>query len=220
MRGGPGDIFVNIAGDEMTGPLTLQNNVSIYGRCVAGTERRLLVLDSADRVCLGDGAHTLYLLNNGDISEIVATVAYPVWTRRSLPIVCKTADETVNNSAVLQTDDELSLPVGANQVWVVHFYLRLTTDSPAFFRANISVPTGADYGGLGYQTSSPDILGFYPDHDLQTSYVQANKLVFMQALVGVGVNAGTVHLLWAQKTADASDTVVEAGSSMVAIRVE
>ena len=218
MRGGPGDIYVNIAGDEMTGTLVMQNNVPIWGRCVAGTERRLLVLDSADRVCLGDGAHTLYLLNNGDISEIVATVAYPVWTRRSLPIVCKTADETVNNSAVLQTDDELSLPVGANQVWVVHYYLWVTTTGAALFRANISVPAGADYYGTAYQEGSNNVEGFRSGVNLLTSYYQ-NKLVCMQALVRVGANAGTVHLLWAQRTAEVSDTVVEAESSMVAIRV-
>jgi hypothetical protein len=33
-------------------------------------------------------------------------------------IIRKTADETVNNSAVLQNDDELLFPIGANEVLV------------------------------------------------------------------------------------------------------
>ena len=218
MRGGPGDIFVNIAGDEMTGDLILQNDIAYCGKSLAGVAHDLLILSNANEIYLGDQYFPLYLINSGNIFERVSGVNYPVWTTRKLPVVCKTADETVNNSATLQTDDELSLPVTANSVWVVHFYLWVTTTDPAFFRANISVPTGADYCGTGYQCSSPSVLGFCPGADLQTSYITP-KLVFMQALVRVGANAGTVHLLWAQKTADASDTVVEADSSMVAIRV-
>ena len=216
MRGGPGDIFVNIAGDEMTGALILQNDVPLSGRDTTGAERLLIKLSPANRILVGDNLHPLYLLNNGDIVETVPGAEYPVWTRRSLPIVCKTADETVNNSITLQTDDELSLPVTANSVWVVHFYLWVTTTATALFRANISVPTGADYDGTGYEGSSSAISPFYSGWDLITAY--NGKLVFLQALIRVGANAGTVHLLWAQKTAEASDTVVEADSSMVAIR--
>jgi len=216
MRGGPGDIFVNIAGDEMTGTLVMQNSVPIWGRNVAGQPRHLVSLDNSDSLNLGDIYHPLYLRNNGYLFERYNGTSYDVWTKRSLPIVCKTADETVNNSATLQTDDELSLSVGANQVWVVHYYLWVTTTATALFRANISVPTGADYDGTGYEGSSSAISPFYSGWDLITAY--NGKLVFLQALIRVGVNAGTVHLLWAQKTAEASDTVVEADSSMVAIR--
>jgi len=218
MRGGPGDIFVNIAGDEMTGTLVMQNSVPIWSRNVAGQPRHLVSLDNSDSLNLGDIYHPLYLRNNGYLFERYNGTSYDVWTKRSLPIVCKTADETVNNSATLQTDDELSFPVEANTVWVVHYYLWVTTTDPAFFRTNISVPAGADYYGKGYQSFSSGILVFSPGVDLVTSYLTP-KLIFTHALVRVGVNAGTVHLQWAQKTADASDTVVEAGSSMVAIRM-
>ena len=216
MRGGPGDIFVNIAGDEMTGALILQNDVALNGRTTVGAERLLIKLAASNRVLVGDNLQPLYLLDDGNIVETTLGGEYPIWTRRSLPIVCKTADETVNNSVTLQTDDELSLSVGANTVWVVHYYLWVTTTATALFRANISVPTGADYDGTGYEGSSSAISPFYSGWDLITAY--NGKLVFLQALIRVGVNAGTVHLLWAQKTAEASDTVVEADSSMVAIR--
>src|SRR5690606_26427777 len=55
----------------------------------------------------------------------------------------KTEDETVNNSATLQDDDDLSFAIGANEVWAVEIYVQVNSSSSADFKYALSVPSGA-----------------------------------------------------------------------------
>ena len=54
-------------------------------------------------------------LTSAEVAALIATHAalFGLHTK----ITYKTADQTVNNSAVLQNDDHLLLAVGANEVW-------------------------------------------------------------------------------------------------------
>ena len=134
--------------------------------------------------------------------------------------VVKQADEIVNNSVVLQNDDELLFPVAANEIWTGLFLMRVFTDPAADFKFLFVVPAGAvmtgyfsNAGAVGY-TAEMDFtaLGYFPNGGV--SAFTASRLFYF-AYIGAAA-AGNVQLQWAQNAADVSDTKLLQGSSILA----
>ena len=148
-------------------------------------------------------------------------------------IVPKTADETVNNSAVLQNDDHLLLAIAANEVWLVEVTLLIQGASAnADFKCGWAYPTGCTikWGHLAKDTAAASGSGFMPSGGaLTTPIVIATETSVLvtglaniicgavyRAIVINGATAGTLNLQWAQNTATAEDTKVLANSCLIA----
>jgi len=133
-------------------------------------------------------------------------------------IVYKSADEIVNNSAALQDDNHLVLPLIANEVNLFQFYLLLTyntggikaaVNGPALIELNMGA-VGMSDAGVGYNTAG-----------VQTAY---NANVFLRGPGGAESGfavisgqikvsvAGNLILIWAQNAAVANDTTIKKGS--------
>lgn len=144
--------------------------------------------------------------------------------------VYKLTDEIVNNSAVLQDDNELFFTVVAGQkyLFTLNLIIVAASNAPDFLPA-FTFPTGTlNWTGIGLDTAATSaiasvrISGIAP----ATTGVAGPAFGAVSASTGLLINGsyscttgGTVRLQWAQSVATASDTTVKAGSSIQAIRV-
>lgn len=128
----------------------------------------------------------------------------------------KTADQTVNNSAALVNDSELFVAVVANARY--DFELRIVHNSGTTpdFKYGWTFPTGTT---MRYTQNTVPLAGtaFSLFVQIQTDTPQgeggaADRGLHAWGKVLVGSTAGTLRLQWAQSTANASDTIVRAGS--------
>lgn len=142
-------------------------------------------------------------------------------------IVRKTADEIVNNSAVLQNDDHLFFAVAANEVWAVQLVVHLLqgASATAYFKYAFTVPNGASiaYGGyynpasivnqalIGRGTATAGVA--IPDYDVPAGAV---KIIPIWVIIANGATAGNVQFQWAQATAVAIPTTVKTNSCLIA----
>ena len=139
-------------------------------------------------------------------------------------VVSKASDETVNNSTALQDDDDLLLPVGANEIWVVELTIRFTTHTDANFKYIFTLPAAGAFKGIDTELVTDTTLDYYAPVDLATEQVQGTATVTHAWILvkGVYVGAGTagnVQLQWAQQAAYGGDTKVLKGSYLIAHKV-
>ena len=137
-------------------------------------------------------------------------------------IAIKAADETVNNSTVLQNDDELTLAVEANTLYLLNIILVTNSGATPDFKFKITLPAGATmYGRV--EDPSPGV-GFSPQQFTEATASVAFAgtgsayVTFIKAGVIIAGTAGNVTLQWAQNTAEVSDTKVLTGSSFVLMK--
>lgn len=120
-------------------------------------------------------------------------------------IIRKAIDEIVNNSDVLQDDDELFFSVLANEVWHFILSIRVNSAADADFDYKMAIPAGAtcernDYMRKVPSTADATAETTMPCNGTDQIAIQSNNLY-----VGGG-NPGDVQLQWAQNTARVSDT--------------
>lgn len=138
-------------------------------------------------------------------------------------ITLKSADETVNNSIVLQNDDELLVPVAANEIWYLKYFIKITGTDTADFKFIFVLPAGGAMRGYdAYDLALLTNQHMVADRNFATqvdSHVPGGttgNVLFIEALyVGAGA-AGNVQFQWAQSNAEASDTKVLANSFILA----
>ena len=138
--------------------------------------------------------------------------------------VWKTADETVNNSDVLQDDDDLVLTVGANATFLVDGMLINSAAPGADLKIAFTGPAGATLAwvprGLaasaastsGEVTLAASTIGDGGALVTGTAGAGTKVTTLVTGLLIVGATAGSLQLRWAQNVADASDCVVHVGS--------
>lgn len=138
--------------------------------------------------------------------------------------VNKGSNETVNNSTTLQNDDALLWAVGINEVWEMFMWVNYTSSTVADFKYQIDGPASAvgDWSHSGYSTAlalnnggnlvlgTPYSLGGAGAIDLS---------VFIQGKIATAGTGGNIQFTWAQNALEASNTVVYAGSTLIALRV-
>jgi hypothetical protein len=150
-------------------------------------------------------------------------------------IVRKLADETVNNSAVLQDDDHLLLPVVANARYIFEIQLLLSSpNGTADWKFGWTFPTGTTmfWGAQVVGTGSTTLVQFGAAFDSQaptTLWDQATVAAIggaaitggfhARGVIRAGGTAGNVKLQWAQNTANASDSKLLADSVLIAHRI-
>ena len=134
-------------------------------------------------------------------------------------IVLKAADETVNNSDVLQNDDELLFAIAANEVWGFTFVIAWNSGTTPDIKFALAVPALATFAaaisggdGAGNDVRSMQVSGTA----LSLEGSAAEMAATIIGRVVNGANAGNLQLQWAQTTANASDTIVRANSYIIA----
>lgn len=141
--------------------------------------------------------------------------------------VVKTAEEIVNNSAVLQNDNELLIAVTASEVSLIIAMLRINIPSVnSDFRYLFTVPAGGTIKGFGLGLIGPlaDPQDMVTEANLAGVQTSANvssggKNQVLYMLYEGGGNAGNIQYQWAQGTATAEDTKVLTRSCLVKLRL-
>ena len=134
-------------------------------------------------------------------------------------VVRKTSDEIVNNSTVLQNDDELFLPVGANEIWIVNVFLVVWIYLASNFKLQWAVPAAGDFA---FRYGQDDMAKLVKVHDAPQTYIVNVNGDFAISMTGRyvgGVNAGNLQLQWAQDSAVAENTIVRGHSFIKAHRM-
>ena len=135
-------------------------------------------------------------------------------------IIFKSSHEAVNNSNVLQNDDDLVLPVAANSNYVAIVTLELNSGSTPDFKCGWDYPSGCSIWWGIYDTH-------WDDSATSTLFESSTLIKSTNGYCGMvlhlsisnGANAGNVTLKWAQNTANATDTYVLLGSNIIAFKV-
>lgn len=133
----------------------------------------------------------------------------------------KSGDETVNNSSALQNDDHLSIPVAAGAVYYGELAFMFTSQAAAGLKTDFTAPAGATMENAAFLTR---VSG-------TTVYDPTSTLGAVSGLTGTGakipvfipftlftVSSGTLQFRWAQNTANASNSIVHKGSSLILTR--
>lgn len=127
-------------------------------------------------------------------------------------IIAKASDEDVNNSDVLQNDDDFTFSIGASEKWAFTISVPLTSVAAAGFKYKFTIPAGVTRSHKStviYDTAAIIFSGV-DDMDATTDYAGgvalAADLLQIHAYIHNGTTAGTVTMQWAQSTADASNT--------------
>ncbi len=135
-------------------------------------------------------------------------------------LVNEVQNNTVNGTATLQPDDELFFDIGANETWTFRFMLQANSNVNPDFKFAVTAP-----GGAVCTVSTADHEAAVSVANLgcgvSTGLVTGNTTNDLYELVGTirnGANAGTVQLQWAQNTANAANSTIYAGSSVLATR--
>jgi hypothetical protein len=130
--------------------------------------------------------------------------------------VRKSADETVNNSNVLQNDDELSFAVAANTVYYFQAMLRIISTAVADLQVQFTGPAGFSM----VWSADPGGVGSYSEASIYQPACGAAEgpLPILHGWIIVGATAGTFQLQWAQKTAEAFNSKVKKGSLLRYLR--
>jgi len=138
----------------------------------------------------------------------------------SLINIVKPANEIVNNSNALQNDDHLTFPIGANEEYTYRFVIQANSGTTPDLRFAVTAPAGATC-----RVSYADIEGATSNGQygcgVTTASIPGNGAVDLYEITGSvtnGATPGSVTLQWAQFTANASNTIVYAGSYVQAIR--
>lgn len=142
------------------------------------------------------------------------------WTSHLLAY--KSANETVNNTAVLQNDDALSFAVAAGETWSIRALIAYTSNTTADFKLSFTWPSAAGALIATYDTAasatvsritfnSSGTTASIPGRTTESAIIMFGHLRF--------TGAGTVQLQWAQNTANASNTTVNIGSYIIGTRL-
>jgi len=149
----------------------------------------------------------------------MVTIRSDDFTRRN-KIALKTADETVNNTTTTQDDDHLVVALGANETWILRYFIKYNSNTTANFKYNTVVPSGATYSALFQGDNTGGFVEHYRSSSNQTVDGKAADWAFLEeVVVKTSSTAGNVVFQWAQNTANASDTKVLIGSNIVAHRL-
>lgn len=137
----------------------------------------------------------------------------------------KGADETVNNSSALQADDDLVFAVGAQETWVVEYFIIYSSATTADMLFDIQTPTGTSGFGsvLGRDTGGTESVFISLNQD--ESWIlggngAASTLAHIKITLIIGNTPGNVTFRWAQNAAEVSNTNVKTGSNLIAQRVK
>lgn len=158
------------------------------------------------------------------IAGTVGTVTIPGGVAPSA-FVAKTVDESVTSSTVLQNDNELFLPIAANEVWLVTgtYFFDSASATPGV-KIGLSVPAGATVlwdASLAWATAPGNVVG--------AGYTTAATMVWglngstnpvtVKYRVINSSTAGNFQLTWCQQVSNGTATNLRKYSNLAALRL-
>jgi hypothetical protein len=138
----------------------------------------------------------------------------------------KSSDESIASSVTLQDDNDLILPVAANEVWQLRYILKVTIPVTPQLKMAFTFPASGDislsgtefnaagtltkisFQGTTTPTATQDFLGSTSNRDI----------VLDGVFVNAG-NAGNLVLQWAQNVSNASATIMKANSTLWVVKL-
>lgn len=127
-----------------------------------------------------------------------------------LILIPKQVTEAVNNTAVLQDDDELTYTLADDSIYDWDLWLMILSSATADMRICMQVPAGVT-----------NTIYFDADNNLRTygtnhfiSCTGSEQVYYCRGHLKVVGAGGTFKLQWAQQVAEASNTTVYAGSNL------
>ncbi len=143
-------------------------------------------------------------------------------------VAVKAANEDVLSSIVLQDDNELAIPIGANETYSVYgLIIASSTVATNDIRIGFTVPAGAamNVGWMGNNGTLATVNnGMLRNSGASSPLISigANIInpIFITGTVVNGGTAGFLKLQWAQFASIATNTTVTAGSYLGAARVK
>lgn len=156
----------------------------------------------------------------------------PPVRRRDLITIYKTGD-TSKTDATAASDPHLVAPVEASQTYLVDALLLFMGNTTADFKYQFAAPTGAAglFSSIGMPSTNttatfPIALNALSSLVALASPVAVGGIstsvaspVFIQGSLVTGTTAGLLELQWAQNAANATATVLKAGSFLRLSRV-
>ena len=137
----------------------------------------------------------------------------PEWASGEATKILKTSDQTTTTAGTFK-DTQLSLPVGANEVWSIFLYLWWQMPSGYTVKVYVTVPTG----GASQMTNSGNLAKYMtPETGDEGSYgsgTDANALTLFWGRYVGGGTAGNVQLTWS--TTNAITISMRANSYIIA----
>ena len=141
--------------------------------------------------------------------------------------IVKAADEIVNDSDVLQNDDDLLWSVGANEIWWWHLALRVTQASGGtstnmdiiFAVPSAGILDGWSLGDLPTPSTVGAVLLNMDGAETLVVCGSAERMHVFEGYYTGGANAGTVQLQWAQNVAAVENTTLHRESMLIARRI-
>lgn len=131
--------------------------------------------------------------------------------------IIKAADETVNNSAVLQNDDHFSFTVVADTDYLVEVVLMVTTGTTPGWKFGWTL-SGMTWDGV-YATDlttptlgSASAIASGTGAGVTATAAAASRLWSASFVIHAGSTGGALQFQWAQNSANASDTTVHKNS--------
>lgn len=205
-------ITAHVLNDQAQGDIVIANSTTNLKRLAAGTAGQVLQTGGAG----ADPTWATPAIANG------ITITYPATGGRIPKVITKAADETVNNSTSYQDDDELILPVLANEQWFIICAVRSISSNTADIKLQWTLPAGAVWRGDRRFWNESSVAQNHPHLDLTSGTAMAGQVsasfsgVHYIGILTVAGTAGDVALQWAQNTLEASNTVVKASSCILA----
>lgn len=135
-------------------------------------------------------------------------------------IKVKTADETVNSTTTVQSDDHLTFTALASTKYLIEMVLYVTSNTTADVKFQMSVPSGTT-GWAVYSCTGSDTLTWSDVTAAQGVGLASGTtmVVTISMYLSVSSTAGAVTLQWAQNTSTAVDTKLLIGSNMRVYRI-
>lgn len=156
-------------------------------------------------------------------AKLRASVLRSLITELRIVAARKTADETINNTSVFQDDDELFVSLEANVVYLARVHIVYNSGATPDFKYAFTLPSGTTapmWSFQGITTVSAFTYGVASSGGVSgLGGTGADQPVDAFGVVITGSTAGTMQLQWAQETANASNTIVRAGSYLELRRI-
>lgn len=131
----------------------------------------------------------------------------------------KTSDQTVNNSATMVAATGMSWAVAANTNWAFCIWSLIDSGAVPDIELGWDLPA-ATTGFWDFSDSgSGSVVTLATDKSISGAGAGTTKANFIYGMMNVGATAGTAQLTFAQKVADASDTKLLEGTTIVAWRL-
>jgi len=142
-------------------------------------------------------------------------------------IVRKPSDESLSSNTTFQPDNDLILPVAANEIWEMFWLIRMVCGATGDLKMQWTFPTNGrvHMQFLGQQVGGTIAVQQVSNTTSPTGTVTMDN-IDADGQVGVahglyigGSNAGSVTLEWAQNASDATATTVQANSLLRAVKL-